>query len=110
MEWHIQHIMAPLQRKSLTHNYLGEIQKFTIVSAWLSCSVASVELLFMPGPTCECPRVAVKYIIVTHEMLLQPWTIQRSPASLLPPWRDCGAQPQGTIKRKAGNKLGLAAG
>lgn len=45
-EWHIQHLMDLLQRKHLTHSYLGEIQKFTIVSAVLSCSVASVELLF----------------------------------------------------------------
>lgn len=45
-EWHIQHLMGPLQRKHLTHSNLGEIQKFPIVSARLSCSLASVELLF----------------------------------------------------------------
>lgn len=99
--------MALLQRKRLTHNYLGEIQKFTIVSARLSCSVASVELLFVPGPTCECPTVAVKYIIVAHEMLLHPWT---TPASLPPPQGDCRAQPWDTTKHKAVNKLVLAAG
>jgi len=69
-EWHIQHLTALLQRKSLTHNYLGGIKKFSIVSALLSCSMASVELLFMLGPTCECPTAAVKYVIVAREMLL----------------------------------------
>lgn len=56
-EWHIQHLMGLLQRKHLTHSYLGEIQKFTIVSARLSCSLASVELLFsldQPASVQQC--------------------------------------------------------
>lgn len=98
--------MAPLQRKCLTHNCLGEAQKFTIVPAQLSCSTASLELLFMPGPTCKCLTVAVKYIIVAHEMLLQPWASQCPPASPPPPRGDFRAQPWGATKHKDGNKLG----
>lgn len=65
-EWHIQHPMGLLQRKHLTHSYLGEIQKFTIVSVRLSCSMASVKLLF----SLDQPASVQQWL---WNMSLYPW-------------------------------------
>lgn len=110
-EWHIQHLMGLLQRKHLTHSYLGEIQKSTIVSAWLSCSVASVELLF----SLDQPASVQQWL---WNMSLYPMRCCSSHGQASVP-QPCfphpgttaeSAQPWGINKLNSGNKLSLAAG
>lgn len=84
--------MVPSQRKTLTHNCLDGVQTFTIVSARLSCSTTSLELLFI---TCTCPTVAVKYVIVAPKCCSSHRQSQVTQHHSPLPSGDCRALPPG---------------